>query len=45
MASTEARELAAQAWTTPKTEETVMDPVLAEAFADIIDRIFKERPL
>lgn len=28
--------IAAQAWCTPATEQTIMDPILAEAFADIL---------
>lgn len=31
------RQLAAQAWCKPTTAKTVMDPVLAEAFAEILD--------
>jgi hypothetical protein len=31
-----AREAAVAAWTTPETEKTVMDVVLAQAFADIL---------
>ena len=30
-------ERAAQAWCTPETSKTIMDPVLAKAFADILD--------
>jgi len=37
MASNWAREKAAQAWCTPKTEKKIMDVDLAEAFAEIID--------
>jgi len=37
-----ARERAAQAWTTPETERKVMDPVLADAFADILDEIWSQ---
>ena len=45
MASKLAREKAAQAWCTPETEGIVMDPPLAEAFADILDEVWgKPRP-
>ena len=37
MASKYALERAAQAWCTDKTSSIVMDPILAEAFADILD--------
>lgn len=43
MASQQARMLAALAWTTDKTRHKVMDVDLAEAFADIIDRVENER--
>lgn len=36
MSRTEARMLAAQAWCAKKTAHKVMDPDLAEAFADIL---------
>lgn len=35
-----AREYAAKAWCTPVTKDIVMDPTLAEAFANIILTIF-----
>ena len=38
MATESSLQLAAQAWCTPETEMKVMDPVLAEAFANILDR-------
>lgn len=38
MATSKNLQLAAQAWCTPKTERTVMNPDLAEAFADILDK-------
>jgi hypothetical protein len=38
MASERSLQLAAQAWCTKKTRDHVMDPELAEAFADILDR-------
>jgi hypothetical protein len=38
MASLLARETAAQAWCTKKNEKKIMDPELAEAFADILDK-------
>ena len=41
MASKQAREKAAQAWCTPETKDKVMDPDLAEAFANIIDDVKK----
>jgi len=37
-----ARELAATAWTKPKTENLVLDPVLGEEFAVIIDKLINE---
>lgn len=40
MASTLAREKAAQAWCDPTTAMTVMDADLAEAFARILDEIW-----
>ena len=43
MASKVALEKAAQAWCTPETEKKIMDVALAEAFADIIDQILKEK--
>ena len=39
MSSVFALQKAAQAWATPKTEKITMDPILAEAFAEIIDEI------
>ena len=39
MASELAREKAAQAWCTPKTQNIEMDTRLAEAFANILDDI------
>lgn len=42
MASKRAREKAAQAWCTPETKDKVMDPDLAEAFADILDSLCPE---
>ena len=42
MASEAARREAAQAWCTAETETVLMDPVLAEAFADIIDDIWNK---
>ena len=37
MATELSRERVARAWCTPETEKIVMDPILAEAFADILD--------
>ena len=37
-----ARYYAAQAWCTPKTEKIVMDVILAEAFARILDELLSE---
>ena len=43
MSSSEAaREKAAQAWCTPKTEKKIMDVELAEAFADILEEIWAQ---
>jgi len=39
-ASMRAVELAAQVWCMPKTENKVMDPELAVAFADVLDRVW-----
>ena len=44
MATECARGIAAQAWCTPTTEKIVMDPVLAEAFAEILDNLGKDTP-
>jgi hypothetical protein len=41
MASTFALQKAAQAWTTPTTENKVMDAELALAFANIIDELIE----
>ena len=41
-ASELARQKAAQAWCTPETERTVMDPVLAEAFTKTLDEIWSQ---
>jgi len=41
MASEQALQEAARAWCTPETEKITMDPVLAVAFADIIDSYIK----
>ena len=42
MATQRAREKAAQAWCKPTTEQIVMNPVLAEAFAEILDEIWSQ---
>jgi len=42
MATEYALQLAAQAWCTPETEKKVMDTILAEAFADILDKAIKK---
>lgn len=42
MASSLAREKAAGAWCKESTKNTVMDPVLAEAFAEIIDEVWSK---
>lgn len=42
MTSELARQKAAQAWCTPKTEKIVMDPELALAFADILDDVWDQ---
>lgn len=42
MASKLSREKAAQAWCTKETENKTMDPVLAEAFADILDSVWSK---
>ena len=42
MASEYARGLAAQVWCTPETEKIIMDPLLAEAFADILEKILNK---
>jgi hypothetical protein len=39
MASEKSLQLAAQAWCTPKTSGFVMNPILAEAFAEILDEV------
>jgi len=39
MASSRAKEMAAQAWGRPKTEKLVLDRDLAEAFAEILDGV------
>ena len=44
MASEKSLQLAAQAWCTPKTSGFVMDPILAEAFAEILDSEMSEWP-
>ena len=41
MATAHSRGLAAQAWCDPRTSCIVMDPVLAEVFAEMLDR-YKE---
>ena len=46
MATESSLQLAAQAWCTPETEKKVMDPVLAEAFANILDKAIENtKPL
>jgi hypothetical protein len=45
MASTYALQKAAQAWTTPTTENKVMDAELALAFANIIDELIETHNL
>jgi hypothetical protein len=40
--SKSSRNIAAQAWCTPKTEKITMDVVLAEEFARIIDGLISE---
>ncbi len=40
MATELSREKVAQAWCTPETEGITMDPVLAEAFANILDEVW-----
>jgi hypothetical protein len=45
MASTFALQKAAQAWTTPTTENKVMDAELALAFANIIDELIETHNL
>ena len=42
-ASSRALQKAAQAWCTSKTDKKEMDSELAEAFADILDQIEKEK--
>lgn len=37
-----ARERVAQAWCTPETESITMDPRLAEAFANILDEVWRK---
>ena len=37
-----ARQKTAQAWCTPETEKITMDPILAEAFATILDDIWSK---
>jgi len=41
-ASTAALGRAAQAWCLPKTEHKVMDPELAEAFAELLDQAWED---
>ena len=41
MATTHSLQGAAQAWCDPRTSHIVMDPVLAEVFAEMLDR-YKE---
>lgn len=41
MASSNALMRAAQAWCSESTKYTIMDPVLAEAFAEILDEEWK----
>ena len=43
--SEQALQLAAQAWAHHETSDKLMDPVLARAFARIIDQIFRDRPV
>lgn len=42
MASSLAKEKAAQAWCTPETAKIAMDPRLAEAFASILDEVWSK---
>ncbi len=42
MASEFARQKAAQAWCKPSTGFKVMDTILCEAFAEIIDEVMEE---
>jgi len=42
MATELARQKVAQAWCTPKTSKTEMDINLAEAFADILDKVWHQ---
>lgn len=42
MASSSAREKAAQAWSKTTTQHIEMDPALAEAFAEILDEIWSQ---
>lgn len=42
MASSGALQRVAQAWCTPETETITMDTKLAEAFADILDKIWNQ---
>lgn len=44
MASELALQRAAQAWCTPTTKKIVMQTELAEAFADILDEVFRPAP-
>ena len=37
-----ARERAAQAWCTPETKKIIMDTILAEAFAKILNEIWSQ---
>lgn len=42
MATVSSREKAAQAWCKPTTSSKVMDPDLAEAFAEVLDEIWSK---
>lgn len=42
MATVSSREKAAQAWCKPRTSHKVMDPDLAEAFAEVLDEIWSQ---
>ncbi len=42
MATATSLERAAQAWCTPETEKITIDPILAKAFADILDEVKRE---
>jgi len=41
-ATSESRGLAAQCWCDKRTENTTMDPVLAEVFAEQLDRVTED---